>query len=250
MLRVGSRVVDASAWLRPENGHERPSRRALADWTLEQIYELFFAGEFTTGDVISEVEIAARLQVSRTPVRLAFQQLEAEGLVINNDETGKKRVATFGVDDIQELYSIRSVLEGLAHREAAGKITPERMDELVGLLAEMKAASVTGEVSLGADFRFHEIICEAAAMNRVLGILRKMWLQTYALVRQLDLGHIYPDKAEIGRVHEDHRKILAALRKGDPAASEQAATRHLQRARDSLLSAAANRDAASATGQS
>src|SRR6476646_5684129 len=116
MLRVGSGSVNASAWLRPDEAGGRPSRRALLDWTLVQLYELLFAGEYATGDVLSEVEVAARLNVSRTPVRLAFQQLAADGLLFNSDGTGKTRVATFGVDDIRELYNIRGVLEGLAHR--------------------------------------------------------------------------------------------------------------------------------------
>ncbi len=231
--------MDASAWLRPDGAGARPSRRALLDWTLVQLYELLFAGEYATGDVLSEVEVAARLNVSRTPVRLAFQQLAADGLLVNSDGTGKTRVATFGVDDIRELYSIRGVLEGLAHREAAGKISDDRMAELAGLLAQLHVAGETGEMSLAADIRFHEVICEAAGMDRVLTILRKMWLQTFALVHQLDLGHVYPDKGEIGRVHDDHAAILAALRAGDPAASEAAVIAHLQRARDSLLSAVA-----------
>lgn len=233
--------MDASAWLRPNGATGRPSRRALLDWTLVQLYELLFAGEYATGDVLSEVEVAARLQVSRTPVRLAFQQLVADGLLINSEETGKTRVATFGVDDIRELYSIRGVLEGLAHREAAGNISTEGMAELARLLEEMRAAGETGEMSLASDIRFHEVICEAAGMDRVVNILRKMWLQTFALVNQLDLGHVYPDKAEIGRVHDDHAAILAALRTGDPAASEKAVLEHLQRAQDSLLSAVAER---------
>jgi DNA-binding GntR family transcriptional regulator len=70
-----------------------------------------------------------------------------------------------------------------------------------------------------------------------------MWLQTFALVRQLDLGHVYPDKAEIGRVHDDHAAILVALRAGDPAASEKAVMEHLERAQGSLLSAVATRKA-------
>jgi DNA-binding GntR family transcriptional regulator len=238
--------MDSPPWLPGEAGRARPSRRALADWTLEQVYELLFSGEFGT-EVISEVEIASRLEVSRTPVRLAVQQLEAEGLVITSVDNGKKRFATFGINDIDELYSIRSVLEGLAHKRATGKLSPERMDELEQLLAQMKRAARTGEMTLAADIRFHEVICEAAGMARLLSIVRKMWLQTFALVRQLDLGNIYPDKAEIGRVHDDHAAILAALRKGDPAAAERAAIKHLQRARDALLDAAREAELPSAS---
>jgi DNA-binding GntR family transcriptional regulator len=211
----------------------------LLDWTLVQLYELLFSGQYATGDVLSEVEVAARLRVSRTPVRLAFQQLAADGLLSSDDGTGKTRVATFGVDDIRELYSIRGVLEGLAHREAAGKISDERMAELAGLLEQMQAAGETGKMSLAADIRFHEVVCEASGMDRVVNILRKMWLQTFALVHQLDLGQVYPDKGEIGRVHDDHAAILAALRTGDPGTSEQAVIQHLRRAQDSLLSAVA-----------
>jgi DNA-binding GntR family transcriptional regulator len=223
----------------------------LLDWTLVQLYELLFAGTYATGEVLSEVEVAARLNVSRTPVRLAFQQLMADGLISKEDGTGKTRVATFGVDDIRELYSIRSVLEGLAHREAAGKIPDERMVELAELLEQMRAAGESGQMSLAADVRFHELVCEAAGMERVVSILRRMWLQTFALVRQLDLDHVYPDTGEVRRVHDDHAAILAALRKGDPAASEGAVITHLERARDRLLAAvAANQPTGRADDQS
>ena len=172
-------------------------------------------------------------------MRLAFQQLAADGLLINSDGTGKTRVASFGVDDIRELYSIRAVLEGLAHREAAGKISDEGMVELDELLQQMLEAGETGEMRLAADIRFHQVICEAAGMDRLVNILRKMWFQTFALVRQLDLGHVYPDKAEVRRVHDDHAAILEALRRGDPAGSEKAVIEHLQRAQNSLLEAVA-----------
>jgi DNA-binding GntR family transcriptional regulator len=231
--------MDARAWIRPESAQGRPSRRALADWTLEQMYELLFSGQFASGDAISELEVAARLQVSRSPVRLAFQQLETDGLVVNDEKTGKKKFVTFGIEDIQELYTIRSVLEGLAHREAAGKTTPQDLEELQGLLEKMSEAPRTGKAGLDADFRFHEIICEASGMARAVAILRSMWLQTYALVRQLEAGKVYPDKIEMHRVHDDHAAILQALRVRDPVAAEQAAIRHLERARDSLLNAAA-----------
>jgi DNA-binding GntR family transcriptional regulator len=239
MRRVGSRPVDATVWLRANRESGRPSRRAILDWTLVQLYELLFAGEYATGEVLSEVEVSTRLQVSRTPVRLAFQQLTSDGLLINSEETGKTRVAAFGVDDIQELYEIRGVLEGLAHREAAGRISEEGMAELDELLQQMLAGGETGEMELAADIRFHEVICQAAGRHRLVTILRRMWLQTFALVRQLDLGHIYPDRAEIVRVHDDHAAILTALRKGDAAASEQAVIEHLRRAQHSLLRAVA-----------
>jgi DNA-binding GntR family transcriptional regulator len=227
------------AWIRPESAQGRPSRRALQDWTLEQMYEMLLSGEFANGHAVSELEVAARLQVSRSPVRLAFQQMEADGLVVNDEKTGKKKFVTFDVQDIYELYSIRSVLEGLACRKAADNTTPRDLKELQGLLEEMNDATRTGKASLDADFRFHEIACEASGMTRAVAILRRMWLQTYALVRQLDLGKVYPDKTEIRRVHDDHAAILQALRARDPVAAEQAAIRHLERARDSLLSATA-----------
>jgi DNA-binding GntR family transcriptional regulator len=232
--------MDAASWIRAGEPQGRPSRRAVAEWTLEQIYELLFSEEYNPGDAISELDVAARLRVSRSPVRVAFRQLEDDGLLLNHGETGKKTVVKFGVEDIEELYSIRAELEGLAHREAAGRIGPAQLREVAELLAQM-SASLSGkhEANLAADFQFHEVVCQAAGLPRLLRILRRLWLQTFALVRQLDLAGVYPDTDEVGRVYHDHAAILAALREGDATACERAVVRHLLRARDSLLSAAA-----------
>ncbi|MEM6355970.1 MAG: GntR family transcriptional regulator, partial [Pseudomonadota bacterium] len=76
------------------------------------------SGEFQPGARLIETDLAARLGVSRTPVRQALSRLEAHGLA-SRDERGGLVVATLDYDQLSELYAVREWAEGLAARLAA-----------------------------------------------------------------------------------------------------------------------------------
>src|SRR4051794_11110733 len=93
---------------------------------LLQMRELLVRGEFRAGERIREIPLAARLHVSRTPLRLVLGRLEEEGLVVARP-TGGFVASEFSVHDIRDGIEIRGALEGTAAKLAAERIT--RPDE-------------------------------------------------------------------------------------------------------------------------
>jgi len=97
------------------------------------------AGALKPGDRLLEVELAGRLGISRTPVREAIRQLEADGLVVHVPRVGAA-VRSLDPGEVTELYEMRGVLEGTAARLAARAASDVERQELAAIYAEMAAA--------------------------------------------------------------------------------------------------------------
>jgi len=220
---------------------ERPNRRALGAWTLRRLYELIFSGELSPGDLLVEAELTERLGVSRSPLRDALRQLELDRLVKPHEVNGKRVVVAFGVDDVAELYTVRAALEVLGFRTAAARISDAELEGLAQAQAAMEqAARDRGSWDprdFEADFRFHEIVCLAARMPRLHAQLSTLWIQTWALLRQLHAQGIYPDAGEDALAFRDHYALIEALRARDPDRAGRAVEQHLTERRDHLIAA-------------
>ncbi len=123
-----------------------------------QIRELLIQGAFKAGQRIKEVPLAARLRVSRTPLRLALDRLAQEGLL----ETGRKGgffAREFTVSQILDAIDLRGVLEGTAARWAAERLQHE--NETQPLLAYVREAKAL----LERDLPGVELIGEYTAIN-------------------------------------------------------------------------------------
>ena len=210
----------------------RPSRRAIAAWTTEALYSAIYSGEIPAGTTLVESELTAMLDVSRSPVREALRELELNRLVRTDPVNGQRVVAAFGVEDIEELYAVRATLERLAHEKAATQLAPSDAAALEAALSEMLSADLAtspGRIEhFEADFGFHEAVAEAARMQRLLASLRPLWIQTRALLRQLEAAGVYSDVDEIRQADDDHRAILAALLAGDSVGAGDRVLKHLE----------------------
>lgn len=217
----------------------RPDRRAVTDWTLGRLHEMVFNGELKPGDVLSEIELTERLQVSRSPVRDALKELEHSGLLDVDDINGRRVLRRFMVADVAELYDIRRELEALAAGYAARNPTPEFVAELTERMANMESAVYAPVESwLPLDFAFHELISAGSEARRVPRILAGIWVQHQALLRRMALVGSYPSTpAERLDVIEDHRRILLAISEANPASADSALRRHLDRRRSIVMTA-------------
>jgi len=217
----------------------RPARRALADWTVERLYDLIFTGQLAAGADLGEEELSARLDVSRTTVSVALRQLESDGLAVIAAGNGRRVVAKFGLVDIHELYTIRSSLEELATREATPRMTPEVINRLHDLQDEMERRSLErGDPhrrDYGVDFDFHRTIAETSGMRRLITALGPIWSQTHALLRQVHSVGAYGDAKEDAAAHADHRSILAAIEQGNVDDAVAAVRSHMHARRDQLV---------------
>ncbi|MBE2314947.1 GntR family transcriptional regulator [Solirubrobacter sp. CPCC 204708] len=125
--------------------------------------EAILEGELKPGERLRAEALAQRFGTSRTPVREALLQLEAQGLVDVEPNRGAV-VRTFDRDDLFDLYQLRALLEPRAAALAAPRIGDGDIERLAGLCE--------AEDQMVANEAFHRIILEAAGSPRLLDAMR------------------------------------------------------------------------------
>lgn len=192
----------------------------------DQIRAKILNGDLKAGVRLKERDLCAELGTSRTPVREAFRQLHADGLV---DMAAKRGVTVSGFeeDEAREIFSLGAVLESFGAGLAARKISDEQVEELAEILEASRDAlrpdgSVDRAVYSKMDQRFHSKVAEIAG-NRRLSVMRE---QTVSLV-VLGQSFIEYNDDDFGRSFEDHRTILDALRARDSEWAEASMRTHI-----------------------
>ena len=197
----------------------------------ERAYTLIRArilsGALPPGAPLKEEELAESCGVSRTPVRDALRRLEAE---MHVERIGGSRsfVADWSMDDIDDMFTLRGMLEGHAAARAARRIDPAGLAALAAHNQAI-AAAITGEPDLDAflfhNRAFHALILEAAGSERLTSMLSRLIQQP---VIQRTARHY--DYAQLMRSHAEHDELLAALGKRDSEWARAVMTGHIRRA--------------------
>ena len=152
---------------------EVTDKYSLRGRVFHRIREDILNGKYKDHEELKEVAIGQELGVSRTPVREAFRQLELEGLIQIIPNRGAY-VTGIKVKDIQDIYMIRSKLEGLCARWACENITKEQLEEMEEniYLAEFHAARGHMEQMAELDNRFHNILYESCNSKMLEHLLK------------------------------------------------------------------------------
>ena len=157
----------------------------LADSIHGQLRTAILTGDFAPGEHLREVEIAARFEVSRGPVREALLQLEREGLVLLRRNRGAI-VARLSRGDLDEVYSLRLALERLAVVQAARHGTEADFATLDNVLHEFRGTDssqpLTEQEAADQDVRFHDAIYRAAHHERLYVAWSSIRSQVYVLL--------------------------------------------------------------------
>jgi len=201
----------------------RPERRVLREEVRDHLMKQILDGHLAPGDRIVETRIAQQFGVSQAPVREALRDLELFGFVASSPFRGAT-VRQMSVEDHLQLYPIRAVLEGLAARFAAARITDSGIKRLEKLMATMQSAAARGDerAQIEADFRFHRTIMEAAGNWLLLQSWERMQLATTTFLTIARSHHSLQDIAD------RHAPLLAALRAHDSERAEQEMRRHIE----------------------
>jgi DNA-binding GntR family transcriptional regulator len=208
-------------------------KRSLADDVVDRLRDAIFRGSFKPGESLREEQLAAMLDVSRGPVREALVQLEREGLVIVRRHRGAT-VAQLSRSDLDEVYSLRLVLERLAMQRAVQSATDQDFDAMEGVLEEFDAALSRGpsekEVA-ELDIRFHDLIYRAARHQRLYDCWANLRSQIYIFLLSRNVAN--PDFREV--TVKSHADLLDALRARDEARATVAIEEHLRGAYDRVV---------------
>lgn len=119
------------------------------------------SGKYQPGDRLNESRIARELNISRIPVREALSQLQDQGLVMNHQRRGMF-VIHLGAEEVQQINSLRIILETEALRLARARMTPEVLAKLTGLVEKMEAWDGSLLDAAALDLEFHREIWRAS----------------------------------------------------------------------------------------
>ena len=204
---------------------------SLRGRVFSKIREDILNGKYKEHEELKEVAIGEELGVSRTPVREAFRQLELEGLIQIIPNKGAY-VTGITAKDVQDIYMIRSLLEGLCAKWATEHISKEQMEEMEEniFLSEFHASKGHTEQMAELDNRFHEIMYEACN-SKMLEHALKDYHQYVLRVRKKTLSTQTRSTAS----NAEHRKIMEAIKSGDGELAEQLANRHMINAYENMV---------------
>ncbi len=199
------------------------STSPLYEEVADQLRSRIFAHELAPGSWIDEQSLAKEFGISRTPMREAIKVLAAEGLITMKLRRGAY-VTEVNRGDLEQIFTVLSLLEGEAAKEAATKAKESDLNALDDLHLRLEKAAADRNLDLFFEInvRFHERIIEIAAnpwMSSVIDDLRKV----LKLQRKDSLSR----SGRLQQSLSEHREILKALLKRDPIAAEHVMRTHL-----------------------
>jgi DNA-binding GntR family transcriptional regulator len=179
----------------------------------EIIREMIIGGSLPAGQKLTEESLAAKLNVSRTPIRESLRRLERDGLVVD------KQVVKPTAKMLRDLYSLRILLEGYAAIQAAGSLTSEQLATLHTCIDTAKKGSK--EDAMQSNTVFHDTIMQASE--------NPYMLETYEKLRSMILLFRH-DVVFYNRAHlqDEHEQIYNALANRSAESGESLMKEHLQ----------------------
>lgn len=192
-----------------EQEREGAMPSTLRTHLVRTLRQQIMSGRYRPGDRLNESQIAREFNISRIPVREALSQLQEQGLVMNHERRGMF-VMQLSEDEVQQINSIRLVLEAEAMRLARARMTPEVLAELTGLVEQMEHWD--GELidAAALDREFHAVIWRASGNPYLERILVSL---TTALYAHKALEHVSLELKRWRLNH--HRELLDVVAGGE-----------------------------------
>jgi len=203
-------------------------RVRVSDTVHDGLERLILMGALEPGLRLLEAEIADRYGTSRTPVREALKRLSAQGLIRADPVRG---VVVRGISEreLDEVLSICEVLDGLAARLSAAKLSSSDLAEFHEIMEGMEASVRTArwEAACGFDTAFHKLL-SAVGGNSPLRSVSEQLIQS---VHRFSIG-VAVDPGRLTAILSEHEEIVRALASRDGDHAEQVARHHASRTRE------------------
>jgi DNA-binding GntR family transcriptional regulator len=212
---------------------EAPLNRSAGEGAADLIRRAILDGTLRPGQRLTEEGLAGDLQISRTPVREALRVLQAEGLIESAPYQGST-VRAYTIDDLDDIYQLRAVLEGHAARRAAQRITEEHVETLKESCARLVSLGDATDENVAQivdeNLFFHTRILEIAGSSRLAAMVRKV----IELPLVYKSYHWYsPNQKRMSEhAHEQLTQVLAAR---DADRAELIMRGHIYDGRDVLI---------------
>lgn len=194
----------------------------------EYVKNSILNGDLPQGAPVKELELAATLNMSRTPIREALRQLEAEGVVVSYPSRGTF-VTTITPYDVEEIFELRILLETWALEKGFYRITDEELNQAEAAFTQ-SYEPFQWETYHIADRAFHHMILDKAGNKR---------LSVFASTLDIQIERIrrFGAKEATRREHSysEHMNIIKCMRNRDLLGSRLALQNHLRSVADSAI---------------
>jgi DNA-binding GntR family transcriptional regulator len=216
-----------------------PARAALGDSVANILRSAILDGSLRPGEPLHENVLTRQLSVSRSPIREALLQLEQERLV--DSRPNKSAVVRKpSPEEIRQVYTIRSALEGIAARWAAERATPALVAELRRRADDLNNATIASEAGadsavLGQAIDFHAAVAEGAGSAELQRLLEDLRNQ---IKHVMVVGLASLTSRRAGEIHAEHLALIDAIAERDGDRAERLASAHVRGARDRLVAQA------------
>jgi len=209
----------------------RPGIPTYQQQACNYIREQIFLLGFKPGEFITDTQVAAKLNISRTPVREAFHRLEQEGLLVNVARRGW-RVYSLSLEDIHEIFDVKVAIEGMIARKAAESTNEDLRRDLEVAVERMSEAAAVGDtdVWIQNDQRLHQVLFDMAGNDRASQIIMNLndqWLRV-----RIGFTAI---QGRMRRSADEHQLIIQAILAGNGDEAEFQMDQHLNSVREELV---------------
>jgi DNA-binding GntR family transcriptional regulator len=206
------------------------ARESVEQRVTHALRELILSGQLPEGTPLVQRDLAQRLGVSQTPVRIGLSELEREGLV-EVGGTGRALVSRLTLEDFEEIYAARLGLEGLAARVGARELGDADVDRMRQLLRELERLAKRRDVDayLRARWDFHGICYQASGRTRLVAEVERLYR------RAERYNHlVLSTAARFRRSVAYYREFLEACERRDGDAAERVIHESIRSAVDLL----------------
>ena len=201
----------------------------VSDQIRMRIESAIASGELLPGDAIDDVALAHHYKVSRTPVREALLQLQAQG-ILSSTPRGGSMVAKMNLQQLLSLWELLAELEGIAVRLACERMTNDDLKALMKVHRSSKKIADKEDMDgwQEANLKFHEIIYEGARNPFLRQEVLRIRSRTGVYRR-----HAFGALGRIKSSYDQHEKIVNAVEKRDADAASLCMADHMRPGRDS-----------------
>lgn len=203
---------------------------SLADQVFEKLEDDIIFGVYARGEILTELMLAEKLGVSRTPIREALRRLTQERLI--TETTRGSVVVGISPADLQDIMDIRLRVEGLAAYYCAKNITPEELEELRHTVDLQEYYASKGDIDhvQVTDSDFHGKICKYCRHTVIEETLVPLHRKTQRY-RKVSIA----DPNRTAHIPTEHRKIFDAIAAGDAELAEKLTREHIEHAKKNIL---------------
>jgi DNA-binding GntR family transcriptional regulator len=202
---------------------DKIEKESISSKVYSQLKENILSGEIAAGAHLLEAQIAKQMGISRAPIREAFLQLEADGLVEVRANQGTF-VRDLSIDDVREIYTARCLIEGYAASLAAKRATPEDIERLRQSLSDVLDTAKKGDyqATVVADFNMHRTIWQISGHKIIFEILQRLenQIRMFMALQAPLYEHLYDSV-------KDHKEIFEYISRGDSEAAKSSTEAHI-----------------------